>query len=198
VSTLELRQELVRKAIHLIAVVFPILYTAGMTRSALVLLLSTATIIALTIELARTSHARTKEQFVRVTGALLREHEQTRLSGATWLILSLLGAVVFLPRDIASAAMWAVAVGDAAAAIVGRAFGRHRWGSHAKSLEGSAACFLVVLGGSVAIAHLPLAESIVSAVAAAAAEWPARPLDDNVRITMLVGVAILLWRIVFS
>ena len=193
-----LRHELARKAIHLTAVVFPLAYAAGVERRTLVMVLGLATATALIIEITRLRHERTRQAFTRATGRLLREHEHHRFSGATWLVLALLGAVLLFPKDVAIAAMWAAAAGDAIAALVGRAFGRHRFGRHGKSAEGSAACFFAVLIGSLAIAHLSLAESIVSAVTSAGAELPNRPWDDNVRIAALTGSAILLWRIAFS
>ena len=193
-----LRHELARKAIHLGAVVFPLAYAAGVGRRVLVAVLAVLTTVALVIEVARARHERTRQAFTRATGPLLREHEHHRLSGATWLVLAFLGAAIAFPRDIAIAAMWAAAVGDSAAALFGRAFGRLRWGPVGKSLEGAVACFSVVFLGSLTIAHLSLAESIVSAVTSALAEFPTRPWDDNVRITAVTGSAILLWRIAFS
>lgn len=193
-----LRHELARKAIHLTSVVFPIVYAAGIERRTLLTVLAVAAVVALVIEFARARHERTRQAFARATGPLLREHEHHRLSGATWLVLSLLGAVALFPKDVAIAAMWAAAAGDAVAAIFGRAFGRFRIGAMGKSVEGSAACFFVVLIGSSTIAHLSLGESIVSAITSAGAEFPSRPWDDNVRIAALTGSAILLWRIAFS
>ncbi len=197
-SALGVRHELARKAIHLTAIVFPIGYALGVPRRVIVIGLGIVVIIAISLELARLRHGPTGVAFTRLTGSLLREHEQRGLSGATWLALSMLGAAVLLPRDIAIATLWAVAAGDAAAGIIGRVFGRHRFGAFGKSLEGSAACFLVVLAGALMVAHLSLVESIVSAIVAAGAELPSHPFDDNLRIAIMVGSAILLWRIAFS
>jgi hypothetical protein len=43
-----------------------------------------------------------------------------------------------------------------------------------------------------------VAEGVVAASAAALAEWPAGPADDNIRITAAVGGAILLWRLLIA
>lgn len=196
--TLSLQLELTRKAIHLIAIIFPIAYALGVSRVSVAGALMLAALTALLIELGRRRQPAMREWFTRTTSILLRAHEHDGLSGATWLVLSLLGSVLLLPRDIAVAAMWAVAAGDASAAVVGRAFGRHPIGATAKTLEGSAACLLVTFAGALIIAHLSVGESIVSAMAATLAERPTRPLDDNVRIVIAVAVAILLWRIAFS
>jgi dolichol kinase len=94
--------------------------------------------------------------------------------------------------------MWAVAVGDAAAAIIGRTIGRHRIGRSAKSIEGSIACAVVTSVGALTIASLAPVPSIVAGIAAALGEWPSGPLDDNVRIGLAVGGGILLCRMAFS
>lgn len=195
---LSARRELARKSIHLLAVVFPLWYAAGATRRAMIIMLSAIVVIALGVELTRSRNRTVRELFGRTVGSLLRSHEVDGLSGATWLALALLLAVVAFPMDVAIAAMWCAAVGDALAAIVGRSIGRVRPGGGTKSLEGSVTCFAATLAGALWIAHLPAAESIVAATGGTLAEWPERPFDDNVRMVTASGVAILLWRIVFS
>ena len=93
--------------------------------------------------------------------------------------------------------MWAVSVGDAAAAIVGRSLGIGRLRGSSKTLAGSAACWLSTFAGASLVAQLGVAESLVAATAAALLEWPRRPLDDNLRVLAAVATGILLWRIVF-
>jgi dolichol kinase len=127
---------------------------------------------------------------------LLRDHERQSASGATWLILALLAAVVCFPRDVAIAAMGAVALGDAAAAIVGRAL--MRTAAHRKSFGGSAACFTASAISARVIAQFAWREALIVGILAALAERPRRPLDDNLRIVIVVGCGILLWRMGFS
>ena len=129
-------------------------------------------------------------------GPLLRAHEAKALSGATWLVIALLVTALVFPRDIAIAAMAAVAVGDAAAAIVGRALTRHR--GEGKTLAGSVACFAASAFTARAIAHFAWPEAAIAGILAAIAERPRRPLDDNLRIALAVGCGILLWRMGFS
>lgn len=206
--TLSLRRELARKGIHLLSAGMPVAYAMGVLgRGLLGAALAVVCVIAVAVETARARHERTRRVFDRTAGALLRAHEHGRWSGATWLALSLLGAVALLPpRPVAVAAMWAVCVGDAAAAVFGRAFGgtlrglvrgasRRASRGAGKSLEGSLACFAAALVGALAVARLPLAQGLVAALAAALAERPARPLDDNVRIVAAVGGSLMLWRV---
>jgi dolichol kinase len=184
-----LRLELARKAIHLATGVVPIAYAAGVPRRWVLLVLGALCAAAVAGEVARVHHARVGALFARTVGALFREHERDRWSGATWLALAHLAAALLFPRAIAVAAMWGVSVGDAAGAIVGHALGRTRpgGGRSRKSLEGSAACLAATLAGALLVARLSPWESALAAVAATAAEWPSRPLDDNIRIVAAVG-----------
>ena len=197
-APLALRWELTRKALHIIWAIVPIVYALGIPRQVILFGLGLACIVALVIEIGRAYSTAFGAVFTRHTGILLRHHEHRRWSGATWLLLSfLLSALVFDP-PVAIAAMWAVAVGDAAAAIIGRTIGRHRLGRSAKTIEGSIACAMITTAGAFGIAQLAPMPSLVAGVMAALGEWPAGPLDDNMRIGLAVGGGILLWRMAFS
>jgi dolichol kinase len=105
---------------------------------------------------------------------------------------------VLFDAPIAIGAMWAVAVGDASAALVGRLLGRHRIGRSAKTIEGSIACMVMTALGALLIAGLSPMLSMAAGLIAATAEWPSWPLDDNIRIGVTVGVGILLCHMAFS
>ena len=197
VPPLSLRHELARKAIHVSSVAVPVAYAAGLPRAVVAGVLLVLLVAALLVELARARSARAGALFTRATGALLRAHEQRRISGATWLLAAFLGSALAFPRDVAIAAMCSVALGDAAAAVVGRWLGRRRLGAR-KSLEGSAACLAVVYLAARAVAGLGVGESVLAALCATLAEWPEGPLDDNVRMAGATGAGILLWRMAFS
>jgi dolichol kinase len=133
---------------------------------------------------------------MRLFASLLRVHETQSVTGATWLLGAMLGAVAILPRDAAIAATWAVAIGDASAALIGIRFGRHRDRESGKSLEGSAACAITTTLGALLLARLSLAESLMLGVIAAVAERWTWPADDNARIVALVGASAWLWSVV--
>ncbi len=197
-APLTVRRELARKALHMFWAVVPIAYAMGTPRRFVVGTLLGASACAVGLEIARARSDRVRLVFDRATGLLLREHERHRWSGATWLLLSFLLVTLIFEARVAIAAMWAVAVGDASAAIVGRTLGRYRIGQSRKSVEGSIACALISAIGALLLAQLSPVTSIIAGISAAVAEWPARPLDDNMRIGMAVGIGILLSRMVFS
>ena len=196
---LALRHELARKTIHLQSAAIPAAYALGIPRLPLLILMLFLLVTALVVELARHRSPRVRAGFSRIFSVLLRDHEHAGLSGATWLLLAFFLALLLLPRQAAIAAMWAVSFGDATAALVGRWIGRHRLtrGS-SKTLEGSAACAAISFVGAWLVAGLPMAVSAGAGLLAAAAEWPGRPLDDNLRIAAVVGGGILLWQLVFT
>lgn len=187
-----LRHELARKALHLVAVVVPVAYALGVPRARLLAGLLLLLAVALLVEVARWWLPAARRLFVRATGGLLRAHEHAALSGATWLLGSFVLVTWLAPAGAAIAAMWAVAAGDAAAAVVGRAFGRHRSARTGKSLEGSAACAVVAGAGAFLVAGTGPAASVAAGIAAAAAEWPSRPGDDNLRVAASTALAVVL------
>ena len=193
-----LRWELTRKALHVVWAIVPVAYALGVRRESVLLGLAVACTIAIIVEIARARSTAFGVLFRRSTSRLLRQHEYRRWSGATWLLLSFFVSVLVFDSATAIAAMWAGAVGDATAAIVGRTIGRHHIGRSAKTIEGSFACAIITAAGAFAIAQLTLLPSVVAGIAAAFGEWPAGPLDDNVRIGLAVGGGILLCRMAFS
>jgi dolichol kinase len=159
-------------------------------------ILTFALAAALAVEVARYQSARARTVFHSRFGVLLREHEQHGASGATWLVVALLVAVLFFPRDVAIATMCAVSLGDAAAAIIGRALAAPA--VHRKSFGGSVACFAASAISARVIADFAWTETLIVGLIAALAERPRRPMDDNLRIALAVGCGILLWRMGFS
>lgn len=191
-----LTRELARKSIHLTSSSVPTLLALGAAHRLVERVLVVCCAVAVSLEVARRQSPRFAHLFTRLFSPLLRAHEHTRTTGATWLLGAMLAAVLLLPRDIAIAATWAVAVGDASAAIVGMHVGRHRVQPAPKSFEGSAACMLASMFGALLLARMSLAESILLGVVAAVAERLPRPWDDNARIVVAVGATAWVWRAV--
>lgn len=185
---LGLRAEVARKAIHLATVGVPLAVWVLPRPAALALLLLGAA-LALATEAARTHVRWARHLFLRRTRRLLRTGERRGLAGATWMALSYLLAFLLLPLPVAVVAMLYNGLGDAAAAIVGKRWGRHRaaWG---KSLEGAGAGALVNLAAGLVVPGVPVGAALAGAVAAAALEYFPLPFDDNVRVTLGGGFAL--------
>jgi hypothetical protein len=121
-----LRHELARKGIHLASSAVPVAYALGLARPVVLAALGAAGLVAVGVEVTRRRSARARRAFDAAVGPLLRAHERDRWSGATWMCAAYALAVLAFPRRAAVAAMLAVSVGDAAAAVVGRAAGARR------------------------------------------------------------------------
>ena len=193
-----LSREAARKSIHIQSALVPVAYALGVPRLVVVSLLGVMLAVAVVVEVARVQSPRVRGHFTRTFDPVLRAHEHVRVSGATWLIVAFLAAAVLLPKPVAIAAMWAVSVGDAAAALVGRWLGRIQVFGSLKTLEGSTACAVATFIGARWLAELSWGACVAAAIAAAIAEWPGEPLDDNVRIVAGVAGGILLWQLLFT
>ena len=198
-------RELTRKALHLVFAGVPLALTAGAPRDVVLAILGGMLAVAVVLEVARGRFAAVATTFTRAVGPLLRPEERDRWTGATWLILVCLAAVWMLPRADAIAVTWAAAVGDASAALVGIPLGgrlipnsgrgESRGTSRGKSVEGSAACFLVTFFGAYQLAGSSLGLALVLAAAATAAEWPRSAIDDNVRVGAATTAVLIIARI---
>lgn len=187
---LALRRELARKALHLLSAGAPVAYAAQAPRAILTWILAAAAAAAIILEVARRRIPPVQRALDRLAGTLFRPHEHAGVTGATWLILALLLAIALLPRPEAIATMWAAAVGDPAATLVGRTIGRVRLRPDGKSLEGSLACLATTALGAWLVAGLAAPAALLAGSAAALAEWPRGPLDDNIRITVAAGITL--------
>ena len=182
------RRELARKAIHLSSTAVPVALALGVERRVALFVLGALALIALAVEGARAAFPPAASRFDALFQPLLRAHESTRVTGATWLIVAMFAAVLLLRRDAAIIATWAAAVGDSAAALVGMRYGRIRSSRDGKSLEGSVACLLATMAGALLLTRAGTGVALLAALAAATAERAPWPHDDNVRIITAVGV----------
>jgi dolichol kinase len=188
-----MKRELARKAIHVSSVAVPLLVWVA-PRAVAVAALVAIGALALAVEVARRRIRAVRYAFLRRTRTMLRPHERRGLAGATWMALAYLAAVLCFPRPVAVAAMLFNGLGDSAAALVGKRWGRHRtaWGKSWEGFGAGLAANAMVAAAVWALApEVPLAAALAGALAAAAAEMAPLPLDDNLRVTLAGGAAML-------
>jgi dolichol kinase len=193
------RAEAARKALHMATVVFPLAYSAGAPSTTLIVLLGLTLTVSVVVELARRRVPAVGRRFDWLFGAMLRANERSAvgrdgraaITGATWLALALLGAVVLLNRAPAVAAMWCATAGDPAAALVGVWWSnrRRRAAPGRKSIAGSVACALVSFAGLRLLAGFSWPAALGLAAVAVVAERFSAPIDDNIAIVASVGLA---------
>ena len=181
------RAELSRKALHLASAALPISWSAGwISTPAVRVLLVASCVVALAVEYARRRSPRMQRGFETMFGVMLRPHERTALTGASWLLLGMLGSVMLFPQQAALVALWAVAVGDGLASVVGRLTAR---ASGTKTWSGTIACLVGTAAGAWWLAAATVTHALLIGLAAAAAERPRLALDDNLRVAAAAGLA---------
>lgn len=162
----------------------------------------TMTLIALgwvtwawTLEITRRRSEKWNDVLMSVFGKFSRPHERYRVNSATWYGTALFGVVLTAPNYCGVMGMLILAVGDPAASICGRKFGKTKiLGS--KSLEGSAAFALVSWAASFAYlsVYYPqisvgarLALSLTAGLVGAVVELISTRIEDNVTIPLAVA-----------
>ena len=132
--------------------------------------------------------------FLRWFFPLLKPNEGSRITGATYLVIGALFSFLLFGSDIAVAALFFLALGDPAAAVVGRRMPGPK--IYGKSPGGTAAFVLVslavvgVLTGSGAIEyHWGL---LAGALIAGLVELFPVPPDDNLAIPLVAGASMYL------
>jgi dolichol kinase len=189
-----LRREIKRKAFHLLSVFYIALF-AWAPRPAAVTVLGVLTASLAALEAVRLRRPGLNRALVAFFGGIHRESETDRPSGIFWTLLGAFLTVALVPpRDVVTTALWYLALGDAAAALVGRRWGRVRIG--AKSLEGSLACFLVCwAAGTLCLSPAPgRPEALAGAILATLLEALPLPFNDNLWIPLVSGLGVVLLR----
>jgi dolichol kinase len=170
--------EVGRKLIHLavsgIAAVIILLLPPIPAR----LILLGIALAAAAIEIMRRISPGTNQDFNRAFGTMLRAREWDGVTGATTLAAGFALTAFLAPPLSAAAAILIAGVGDSAAALVGRYFGRRRFTS-GKSLEGSAACFIAGLTVALLIPGVPFVAALAAAIAITIIEFTVASFDDN-------------------
>ena len=191
--------ELARKALHLGALVMPLGILALGRGLALYLLVPLA-VLAVTCDVAR-QRIPWMHRFIQwVFSGIMRPEEQPPfggpivLNGATWMCVSAAVCAALFSEPVAAAALTLLMVGDGAAAVVGRRWGRTRFPGSPKSLEGSAAFVVAGLAFALPIlawpgVTLPAGVLVAGAVIAAVIEVLPIPVNDNLRVPVLAGAA---------
>ncbi|GBD06272.1 hypothetical protein HRbin21_00057 [bacterium HR21] len=191
-----LRSEVVRKAIHLLSLSIPVGYIFVSQRTALTILLPLMVLFVLVDILMHRVHL-VRQLYLQLFGFLLRPHElETRrllLNGASYVFISACLCIWLFPKIIAVTAFAILILADIASALVGKAWGHHRFLD--KTAEGSAA-FLVVacltvlalglwLGAPWSYFVAGLAGAVTGTLAEAASIR--LRMDDNLSIPLSIG-----------
>lgn len=163
----------------------------------LLVALGAATGVFLVLDLVRLKAPGVNRWFLWLFRPLLRENEVSHLTGASYMLLASLIALLAFPRDIAVLALSFLAVGDAVATLVGQWTGRRKL--LGKSLEGELACFIACVaigfGFYQAGLNIALPTILVGSVCATLAEAIPLPIDDNLTMPLFAGAVMTIMQI---
>jgi dolichol kinase len=193
-GTIQYKDELYRKLIHLTSLSIPIVYYF-ITAETAALILGILAGVALVIDLGRYIHPEIGKIFYKYFGFLLREHEldhkKKNLNGATYVLISALISVLIFPKVIFISAFSILIISDSLAALIGRKFGKHKFLS--KSLEGTltffvSACIVILFTPKVGgFFDEYLIGFIAAFVGAIVENISFKLIDDNLSIPLSVG-----------
>lgn len=137
----KLIREYIRKALHCSIIAFPVAYEIFGKLWALTLI-AIFCIVVLCYEYMRFFKFSQRFFPMRSIDLLLRENEKNSLSGASYMAFTCLISCIFFQKMVFINAIAISSIADAAAALIGMQFGRHKYYNN-KSLEGSIAFFVI-------------------------------------------------------
>ncbi len=203
-GSINYRDEVVRKLIHLCSLSIPIIYYF-ISKTSAIIILSITTFIALVIDLSRYFSPAAGRFFYSIFGFLLREHEldtsKKNLNGATYVFISAVICVIIFPKILFITAFSILIISDSLAALIGRKYGKHKFLS--KSLEGTLTFFISAI---IVVLFTPKVEGLFSeyligiiaaAVGAIVENISFGFADDNLSIPISIGIFMWLLYIIY-
>ena len=212
-------KEINRKLLHCLAVVIPvgIFYGPswlGLSQLSICLIISSLLLSSVIIETARLKNTFCRKWFQYLFSSMLRQEESQQITGATYVLAGgLLCSLLALISESACAAAFLgftlFVLGDAAAALAGKAFGRVRVGR--KTLEGALGCyllcvvlgaflfpqlptFLAVWGGELSLSQIFLIAGVITLLEFFPIQIGRLTINDNLYVPALATLAAMLLR----
>jgi dolichol kinase len=183
--------EVRRKLIHAATGIAAAPWVLFVPEPAATLGLAAALLAVLALEIGRLRRPGLAAALNRALPGVFRPAEAGRLSGAFLLILGYTLASACFGARAAAAGILALAAGDAAAALAGRAWARSRpQEGNGRTFAGSLACFAAAAGVVALVVPWSAGIVVAAALAAAALErWDPWGLD-NVLVPVGVGLVV--------
>jgi len=186
------RQEILRKVIHLSAIMIPIGYALS-NRADTLLFLIPITVFVAAADFLKSRVKELNELVTKIFGGMLRPKEYRGLSGASYTLLASCIVITLFPLHVAVTALAVPAVADTAAGLVGRKFGRMKFFN--KTVEGTLAFILsgtfivYVIMNIYGLSLLFFVTGFVAVCIAGVVEAASRFLhiDDNFSVPIVMG-----------
>ncbi len=187
----EIIAEVKRKSVHLFALVIPLLYLI-VPQYLSMLILAVFAFISILMDLFKYYDKRFRLLYVKIGGKLLRPHEIKRFTASSYILCSALIALVAFDKWVTIIVLTFIILGDIAAAIFGKRFGKHHTIEN-KTLEGSMAFFIAAYFGGIAFKvfagiEAPWTALFMGSLTATVLESLPLGIDDNLTVPLLTGV----------
>ncbi len=162
----DLLRECGRKVFHMLSLVYLAAYFM-IGYPAILAWLGAWSAVVVAVESSRLYLPGFNDFLFRLFRGLSRPEERGHYSGVFHTTIGALVLIVLFGArpSFVAAGIWCVSLGDAAAALVGKSIGRVRILGGKKSVEGSAACFLVCAGACSALGFRPAAAAAAALAA---------------------------------
>lgn len=190
-----LKYELIRKGIHLISTIIPVLYYFYFSKQFMIILVGTGTLLMILIDYFKKYDTVLSVIYKKLFYNILRDDEKyfnrKIFTGGTYYALGIFFSLLLFEKEIAITSIMIMIWCDTFAALSGLLFGRHKIGT--KTLEGSIAFFIV---GLLLIAVLPNFTGnileyyylIIILIIITVFELINNRFDDNLLIPLLFGL----------
>ena len=194
-----LKQEIFRKTLHISASIIPISYSMvhSLNDYHIAFFLFLIIGIGIILESARKRYKQVKIFFSHFFNFMMRNEELAgKLTGATWLLLGCFFSVILFPKEISIVSMLLLTIGDSLAAVIGVAFpyGKYKGKTISGSLGGFFLAFIIIFYFLDDINPIVL---VVGSIFAMLTELLPSPINDNLTIPIISGLAMIASRQIF-
>ena len=166
----------------------PFRLTYSTARNWLLIAVAVSFVASFSLDYFRLRDKQFNSVFMKSFSALIRHTEENQFNGSTFICFAFFMVILVFSRKIAITAMFFLSLGDAAAELGGKYFGRLK--IFQKSWEGAFFFFIVAFVTAFALLE-DWRIAVVGALAGAAVELFSLEVDDN--LTVPIGSALALW-----
>jgi dolichol kinase len=189
-----LKNELLRKAIHLGSVVIPISYYF-IEKNIVLIVVGIGTVLMILLDLFRKISPGLNNFYTKILGIVLRRNEfdtnKHFFTGGTFYAIGMFLTLLFFKREIAAPALLIMILCDTVAALIGKKFGKHNlWN---KSIEGSSAFFatgliIVFVTPKITTGFNEYIFAVIALFVTTIIEALPVEIDDNISIPVSFGI----------
>lgn len=189
-----LKNELLRKAIHLCSIVIPISYYY-LERNILLIVVGAGTLFMILLDISRKILPIVDKFYVKIMGIVLRKKEvnvkEHFLTGGTYYAIGVFLPILLFRKEIAAQAIMIMIICDTFAALIGKKFGKFTVGN--KTLEGSITFFLlgvaiVLLTPKITTNYFEYIYALIALFIATIIESLPFEIDDNISVPLSFGI----------